>query len=121
MNAVREPVGRVTIAPQVLITIVRQTTLENEGVERLAARSPRRTGRRGRRAVGPGVEVIVDKEGVRVTVHVIADPGVNMMRLAETLQTAIARAIEHMTGLKVSDVNVYIDDVSHPTTNSRRA
>ena len=117
MNDAREPVGRVTIAPQVLITIVRQTTLENESVERLAARAPRRSQRSGRRATAPGVEVIVDENGVRATVHIIARPGVNMLRLGETLQTEIARAIEHMTGLQVADVNVFIDDVAQPTTS----
>ncbi len=104
--------GRVTIAPQVLTTIVRQTALSTEGVLRLAGRLPRRSRFGGRRAVAPGIEVFVSDGQVQVAVHIIADPGANMLRLAETLQTEIARAIEHIVGLQVASVNVAIDNVA---------
>lgn len=104
--------GRVTIAPQVLTTIVRQTALSTEGVSRLAARLPRRARMGGRRAVAPGIEVIVADGQVQAALHVVADPGANMMRLAATLQVEIARAIEHIVGLQVAGVDVFIDDVS---------
>lgn len=105
-------IGRVTIAPQVLTTIVRQTALGVEGVRRLVGRLPRRSKLSGRRAVAPGIEVIVQDGQVAVTVHVIAEPGTNWVHMAETLQTEITRAIEHIVGLQVTGVDVYIDDVA---------
>ncbi|MBX7233359.1 MAG: Asp23/Gls24 family envelope stress response protein [Caldilineales bacterium] len=106
------PPGRVTIAPQVLTTIVRQTALSTEGVLQLNSRLPHRSRAAGRRALAPGIEVIVDDGKMQASVHVVADPGANMMRLAESLQTEIARAIEHIVGLQVDGVDVYIDNVS---------
>jgi uncharacterized alkaline shock family protein YloU len=38
-----------------------------------------------------------------------------MLKLGETLQSSITRAIEEMVGLPVSAINVYIDDVALPT------
>lgn len=104
--------GRVTIAPQVLTTIVRQTALSTSGVLQLSARLPRRSRSGGRRALAPGIEVIVDDGQVQASVHVVADPSANMMRLAEALQSEIARSIEHIVGLQVAGVDVYIDNVS---------
>lgn len=104
--------GRVTIAPQVLTTIVRQTALDTDGVLQLSTRLPRRSRTAGRRALAPGIEVIVDDGQVQASVHVVADPGANMMRLAGTLQTEIARAVEHIVGLQVAGVDVFIEDVS---------
>lgn len=103
--------GRVTIAPQVLITIVRQTTLDNEGVQALSAKPPRRKRVKGKRAAAPGVEVVLAGNGVHAAVQIIAHPTANMMSLAETLQTDISRAIEHMIELDVVDVNVIVEDV----------
>ena len=114
MNDATSAIGRVTIAPQVLTTIVRQTALSNEGVQRLVPGRPRRSRLGGRRAVAPGIEVIVEEGEVQATVRVIADPTANMIRLAESLQDEIARAIDHIVGLRVSQVNVYIDDVFVP-------
>ncbi|MCO6449370.1 MAG: Asp23/Gls24 family envelope stress response protein [Caldilineales bacterium] len=111
MNEEPAVIGQVTIAPQVLTTIVRQTVLANPGVQSLAARSPRRSRRKGRRAEAPGIEVTIGDEGVAAVVHIIAKPDANMMRAAVSLQDEISRAIELMTGLAVADVSVFVDDV----------
>ena len=116
MEPSSRPAGRVTIAPQVLTTIVRQTALGTEGVQSLASRPPKRSRIPGRRAVDPGIEVIVAEGQVHVVLHINADPGSNMVRLAKTLQSEIANAIEHIVGMGVSGVDVRIDNVSF--TNS---
>ncbi|RME85656.1 MAG: Asp23/Gls24 family envelope stress response protein [Caldilineae bacterium] len=118
MSERREPLGRVTIAPQVLTTIVRQTALSADGVKGLSARIPRRSKHKGRRAVAPGVEAVLAEGKVFATVHINADPTANMFELAQTLQTEIARAIEHIIGLEVAGVDVYVDNVSFPASES---
>ena len=61
-----EPLGEVTIAPNVLTTIVRQTTLEQRGVTRLAPLPPKMRGRVGSvRAADDGVFVAVTEQGVQ--------------------------------------------------------
>ena len=106
------PVGRVTIAPQVLTTIVRQTALGVDGVQSLASKPPKNSRIPGRRAVDAGIEVIVTDGQVHVVLHINADPGANMFRLAETLQKEVASAIERIVGMDVIGVDVRIDNVS---------
>jgi uncharacterized alkaline shock family protein YloU len=106
-----QALGRVTIAPTVLTTIVRLTTLEQRGVQALAPCPPRVRGFLGGGASEEGIFVEVTDEGVLVDVHIVAEAMANMLKLGEGLQTRITRAIEEMVGMPVAAVNVYIDSV----------
>ena len=110
--------GRVTIAPGVLTTIVRLTALEQPGVRRLAAGPPRVRGLLTGGVSDEGIYVAVTEAGVRVELHVVAESDMNMLRLGETLQTQIIRAIEEMVGMPVSAVDVHIDDVALPASRA---
>lgn len=111
-----EPLGKVTIAPNVLATIVRQTALEQRGVRRLSPIPPRVRPRVGvASATEAGLYVIHTDQGAQVEVHVAAEHGVNLLHLGEALQCAIVRAIEEMLGLEVAAVDVYIDEVDLET------
>lgn len=107
------PAGKVTIAPSVLTTIVRMTTLSQPGVLRLAPRMPASLGRMlGRGALSEGARVeVFDDNSVLVDVHLIADPSASLQDLGKVLQSQITRAVEHMVGMEVRAVNVYIDEV----------
>lgn len=106
-----EPLGKTTIAPEVLLTIVRLTVLGVPGVARLCARR----GGVGRilsvGRLGEGIHVDVHGDAVRVDIHVVAQPGSNMVNLARTIQREVARAIQDMVGMQVEEVNVHIEDV----------
>lgn len=106
--------GTVTIAPNVLTTIVRMTTLAQAGVLRLSPRTPAGLGRMlGRDAVAEGMRIdIFDDNSVNIDVHVIADPNVSLKDLGEDLQARLARAVEHMVGMDVRAVNVFIDEIA---------
>jgi uncharacterized alkaline shock family protein YloU len=106
-----EALGKVTIAPTVLTTIVRLTTLDQRGVHALAPFPPKVKGLLAGGAAEEGIFVEVTDEGVLVDVHVVAESAANMLKLGEALQTRITRAIEEMVGMPVSAVNVYIDSV----------
>ncbi len=106
--------GEVTIAPGVLTTIVSMTAQAQPGVLRLASRtpSPGRVRHRVRVATAEGVRIDVLEEGaIAVEVHVIADPSTRLQDLGKALQAEIARALEHMAGMTVSAVHVFIDEV----------
>ncbi len=107
-----EPVlGKVTIAPTVLTTIVRLTALEQRGVRRLMPFPPNVRGLLAGGATEDGIFVELTDAGVQVELHVTAEADVNMLKLGETLQTDITRAIEEMVGLPVASVDIHIDDV----------
>ena len=107
--------GKVTVAPSVLTTIVRLTALEQEGVHRLApVPRPMRGLLTGGRA-DEGILLGIGDDGVSLELHVVADANANMLKLGDTLQTEVTRAIEEMVGLPVKTIDVYIDDVFLPT------
>jgi uncharacterized alkaline shock family protein YloU len=103
--------GVVTIAPGVLTTIVRLTALEQRGVSRLAPSAPRVRGLLAGGTVDNGIFVQVSEPGVYVELHVMARSDANLLKLGETLQAAITRAIEEMVGMPVRAVDVHIEDV----------
>ncbi len=107
-----ETIGRVTIAPRVLLTVARFAALEQPGVARLARAVPPRPARFGGRAASTrGVAVLVREGRVTVEVHVIADGTVSARDLGASVQRAITTALEEMVGMPVEAVNVYIDNV----------
>ncbi len=107
-----ETIGRITIAPRVLVTVVRYATLAQPGVARLSEEVPPRPARfRGKAATSPGIAVLVDKGWVTAEIHVIADGTVNARVLGENLQRTVRNALEDIVGMPVNAVHVYIDNV----------
>lgn len=103
--------GKVTIAPSVLTTIVRQTALEQAGVARLASTPSKVRGFLAGSAVEEGISVALTDQGVQVELHVVATAKSNMLKLGEALQNNVTRALEMMVGMPVVAVDVFIDDV----------
>ncbi|HEY4688663.1 MAG TPA: Asp23/Gls24 family envelope stress response protein [Anaerolineae bacterium] len=99
-----ESQGRVTIAQNVLDTIVQLTTLNVPGVARLGARSAFRRSK-------DGIHVEVVEHQVNVDVYVVVLPDVNMYEVGKTIQAEIARAMKEIVGMEVTIVNVHIQDV----------
>ncbi|MEA3336454.1 MAG: Asp23/Gls24 family envelope stress response protein [Chloroflexota bacterium] len=114
------PPGSVTIAPNVLTTIVRMTSLAQSGVLRLSRRTPSGLGRMiGRGAVAEGMRIeVFDDNSVTIDVHVIAEQGISLADLGEVLQTQLSRAMEHMVGMDVRAVNVFIDEIELESANT---
>lgn len=111
----QEKLGKVTVAPEVLVTIARLTTLKTPGVARLGTSAHGGINRvLPRGAVKDGVKVQVEDQGVTVELHVIARHDANMLELGQRIQTNITRAIAEMVGMKVHAVDVYIEDVELP-------
>lgn len=109
-----ESLGKTTIAPEVLLTIVRLTVLSVPGVARLCAHRGGVGRFLGVGRLGEGIHVDVHGDTVRVDVHVVAQPGTHMITLARTIQREVARAIHDMVGMQVEEVNVHIEDVLFP-------
>jgi uncharacterized alkaline shock family protein YloU len=107
-----ERLGTVTIAPQVLLTIARLTTLTIPGVASMSHSFGANVGRLFRRqSLGEGLRMRVEDEVVYLDVHVIVEPNVNLLELGRQIQHETARAINHMLGMHVGEVNVHIEDV----------
>jgi uncharacterized alkaline shock family protein YloU len=115
-----ESYGRVTIAPEVLVTIARLTTQSIKGVAQMCHNiGPSNLDRLLKRvAGGGGVRVAIVDEAVRVDLYIIVAPDVNMRSISQKIQEAVTRAIQDMVGMQVSAVNIHIQDVAY---NQRRS
>jgi uncharacterized alkaline shock family protein YloU len=47
-----------------------------------------------------------------VDLYLIVEPGVNMVAVGEAVQEGVGAAIEHILGMRVSEIDVYIRDVA---------
>jgi uncharacterized alkaline shock family protein YloU len=96
----------VTISPDVIRTIVRNTVLAMPSVRGLVD-SERRFGVRGYQ----GVEVQLGEEAVSVSLHVLAASDVALVELGRTIQTEVVSVVEEIVGMKVAKVDVAFEDV----------
>ena len=102
--------SRITVAPGVLETIARLTTLAVPGVARLVPPAG------VRRLLGrDGAQIEVIGNSVRVKQYVVAEPHISMLSVGRRIQAEVTRAIEDMVGMEVLSVDVYIEDVAYPT------
>lgn len=111
MNSEQQKIpGVVTVKPEVLETIASLTSVQVPGVVRLAEKElDRFLG-----ISGKGVEVEVREGRVTVNLHLIAEPNRSLLRLGQSVQYEVTRAIQEMIGMPVEAVNVYIEDVAFP-------
>lgn len=107
-----ETLGKVTIAPNVLVTIVQKTAASVPGVAKLCDSTPGVKRLLGLHTVGRGVEVNVLDGQVMVDVYLVARRGHDLLQMGLEVQRAIARAIEDIVGMEVREISVHVEDVA---------
>ena len=112
--------GKVRIAPQVLLTIARLTTLATPGV---AYMSPSLAGNVSRflrrQRLDEGITIEVEDDIVYLDLYIVVEPNVNLLKLGRQIQHDVTRAINDMLGMHVSEVNIHIQDVMAPSLQRR--
>ena len=106
-----EDLGKVTIAPGVLVTIVQKTADSMPGIVRLSPKVPGMGRLLGSQTVGKGVHVQVVGNRVTVDVYLVAARGIDLYQTGRQLQHQITRAIQDIVGMLVGEVNVHIEDI----------
>jgi len=109
---VDEKLGNVTMAPNVLVTIVQKTASLVPGVAWLSDAVPGVKRLLGLHTVGKGVEVRFVNEQVGVDVYLVARRNVDLLQMGRHLQREITRAIQDIVGKDVREVNVHVEDVA---------
>jgi uncharacterized alkaline shock family protein YloU len=110
-----QALGTVTIHPTVLCTVARLTSLATPGVARMSDEwrlNVEKLWHRSNR--GSGVGLAIQGNAVTIDLYVVAEPETNLLRLGQTLQKEVRRAVQDMVGMDVSAVNVHIQDVDFP-------
>jgi uncharacterized alkaline shock family protein YloU len=103
-------IGKITIAPEVLETTARLTTLAVPGVARMISPPGMR-----RLLRHDGVRVQVIGNSVCVTLYIVTEPHVNMLSVGRQIQAEVTRAIQDMIGMEIQSVDVHIEDVAYPS------
>jgi len=115
---VEENLGKVTIAPNVLVTIVQKTAVSVPGVARLYDNVLGVKRLLGLHTIGRGVEVDVLDGQVMVDVYLVARRGYDLFQMGLQLQREIGRAIQDIVGMEVREINVHIEDVATELTTA---
>ncbi len=107
-----EQLGAVRVARQVLATIIEMAALKVPGVVGLARVGGHVARFFDRAAPEQGIALTMNDQEVRADLYLVVAAGSNMVQVATAVQDAVGAAIEHMVGLTVKEINVYIQDVA---------
>lgn len=104
--------GITTIAPEVILSIARMTTIETPGVSRMSP-VPGAVSRL-RRGGADGIILDIVNESVTAEVYIVVNNDVNLREVSRNVQRNVTRAISEMVGLQVGRVNIHIEDIDFP-------
>jgi len=68
----------------------------------------------GKKNLSKGIKVTVDEDKATIDIHVVVKYGIKIPEVASKVQENVIKFVESMTGLKVSAVNVFIQNVVLP-------
>jgi uncharacterized alkaline shock family protein YloU len=119
-DADSRPPGKTTIAPGVLLTIARLSTLDNKGVSRMAP-IPGGVSWIPKRSQADGVRIEIEDDRVYADIYVILQQDVNLREVSRNIQHEVARAISEMVGMEVGRVNLHIEDIDYSTETEAEA
>ena len=105
--------GKIIIVDEVIAIITALAAMEVDGVASMAGNATRELiSKLGIKSLSKGVSVEVTKDTVTVEASVNLKYGYNVKVVSEKVQERVKNAIENMTGLTCSDVNIRIVGVN---------
>ena len=66
----------------------------------------------GKKNLSKGIKVDISEKEAKIDVNIIVEYGVRIPDVAFEIQNRVKKAVETMTGLKVSNVNVHVQGVN---------
>lgn len=105
--------GAIRIADEVVATVAGLAAAEVEGVASMSGGwSTDLVEKLGKKNFGKGIKVEVIDEQTKIDIFIVVEFGYQIPDVAETVQKEVKMAVETMTGLSVTAVNVHIVGVS---------
>jgi len=101
--------GKISIADDVIATIAGTAAMEIDGVAFMSARKISGIAEGlGKKNFSKGVKIEVSENSAAVDLYLVVKSGYKIPELSEKVQERVKSALETMTGLEVSCVNVNI-------------
>lgn len=112
MSEAQEQLGRIEVAPEVLMTIAHLTASRIQGVHKMSP-VPAERGRRSRRSSrAEGIALqIKENEQLVFDIYLLMQPHVDVISTSRAIQSAVMEAMNTMVGVKVEAINVHVADV----------
>lgn len=105
--------GSINISEEVIAIIAASAAAETDGVASLSASLGKDIAELlGKKSLSKGVRIAVEGESVKADIYIMAKLGVAVNKVAAAVQEAVAQAVESMTGLTISEVNVHVCGIS---------
>ena len=120
--------GQITVAENVVQKIAGKACREVAGVHAMGNTGTRAFGAVRERIPGSsgpniaqGVGVEVGEKEAAIDLQIVVEYGVSITELGRSIQRNVKQSVERMTGLRVVEVNIAVDDVYLPTDSSQDA
>jgi uncharacterized alkaline shock family protein YloU len=118
--------GQISVAEGVVQKIAGKACREIAGVHAMGASGARAFGSIRERIPGSsgpnfsqGVGVEVGETEAAIDLDIVVEYGVAIAELGRSIQRNVKQAVERMTGLRVVEVNIAVDDVYLPTDDDQ--
>ena len=104
--------GNIRIADDVVKTIAAKAVTDVEGVYKLAGGVVDEVSKMlGKKRPTNGVKVEVGEVECSIEIYLVIKYGYKIAEVAEAVQKAVLEEVSNLTGLKVVEVNVYVQNV----------
>lgn len=104
--------GNIKIADDVVKTISAKAAQDVSGVYKLAGGVADEVSKMlGKKRLTNGVKVEVGEKECSIEIYIIVEYGYKISEVAQNVQKNVLTAVNTMTGLKVVEVNVFVQDV----------
>jgi uncharacterized alkaline shock family protein YloU len=120
--------GKTSIADSVVAKIAGIAAREISGVHNMGSGAARtvgaikdRFGSASKSSVTQGVSVEVGERQAAVDLDLVVEYGVAIVDLSRAVRDNVTRSIERMTGLEVTEVNVFVDDIHIASEDDKEA
>jgi uncharacterized alkaline shock family protein YloU len=118
--------GQISVAEGVVQKIAGKACREVSGVHSMGTGSARAFGALRERipgssgpSIAQGVGVEVGETEAAIDLDIVVEYGVGIAELGRSIQRNVKQSVERMTGLRVVEVNVAVDDVYLPSTDDQ--
>ena len=112
MTENKQSMGITTIAPDVLLTIIKLTAMEVDGVYSLAP-IPGKVDAFLKRSVEEGIRLNLENGVAYVDIHIIIKKEYNARDISRSVQKQVSRAISEMVGMESGRVNIHVEDIHY--------
>lgn len=106
--------NKIRIADEVVAVIAGKAVSEIQGVYEMSGGFAGGIGEvlSGKKSFSKGIKVVVTDKDAKIDINIIVEYGVRIPEIAFEIQTKAKKAVETMTGLRVTEVNVHVQGVN---------